>query len=57
MTNEMEKVEIEIERLRKDRTFLLQVCKFCLLMAESGRDVKGALREAVNQIELSGRLA
>lgn len=41
------------ERLEKDRTFLLAVCKFAILAEEKGGKVSNILKEAVNQIELS----
>lgn len=56
MTNEMAKMDMEIEKLRKQRDLLLEACKMALILGMSGGDVKGLLQEAVNQIELSGRL-
>jgi hypothetical protein len=42
-----------VEKLKKDKSFLLQVCKFALVVARQGRDVTGILKEAINQIEIS----
>lgn len=54
MTNEMEKVEIEIKRLRKDREFLLNVCKYAMVIELQGQKVIDVLQEAVNQVEIVG---